>query len=144
MRMEHTTSGILDQVADRLVELLVYKDFEFAELFTGLAGLLWGLWLLNPAWNSFASTTSFRAMAQLANENVWGGGMALIGLIQLWSLIRDQFFWRRRASALLCMLWAFIAVMLVRANPAGTGTVIYPLLSLSAAWAHWRMRAGRL
>lgn len=133
-----------DQTSDihplqRLRALLVDYDFEFSELLNGLAATLWGFWLLLP-WDSFGRTSSFAAMRELAPEWLWGATICGLGIIQIAGLIAGWWRWRRRSALILCGVWAFIAVMLAQANISGTGTVIYPLFSLSAMWAYLRMR----
>lgn len=140
MRIEPTQETLLE----RLQVLLWEKDFEFAELLGGLAGLLWGAWLLNPSWDAFEITPGFAAMAAIAPEPVWGSALLLIGALQLWALIRDRWPWRRRSAFLLFCAWMFITVMIGRANYRAAAVVVYPLLALSAAWAYIRMRFQRV
>lgn len=140
MRMEQEPyMSPLLRPALRLRSLLIDYDFEFSEVLNALAATLWGFWLMLPM-DSFGSTRSFAAMRDLADESIWGAGICAVGLVELIGLITERWQWRRRSALLLCGLWAFVAVMLARANFAGTGTVIYPLLSLSALWAFLRMR----
>ena len=38
------------------------------ELFSAIAAVLWGLWVGNPFWDTFQTSTVFQLMAQLASE----------------------------------------------------------------------------
>lgn len=139
MRMNHDQTHEIHPI-QRLRALLVDYDFEFSELLNGLAATLWGLWLLLP-WNTFGRTATFAAMRDTGvPEWLWGTVIFTLGIIQIAGLVAGWWRWRRRSALILCGVWAFIAVMFAQANISSTGTVIYPLFSLSAMWAYLRMR----
>lgn len=124
----------------RLRTLLASYDFEPAEFLVGAACLGWGIWLLNPWWDTFGGSPTFAAMAQAAPEWLWGVAMALLGAAALIGMVRDRMAWRRAAQLGLAMVWAFIAASFWQSNLPSTGSVTYPLLALVAAWSFWRMR----
>ena len=47
----------------------------------GVYTVVWGLWILNPFWDVFASAPLYSQMAHIANEYVWGGIAITAGLI---------------------------------------------------------------
>ena len=129
------------KLTERLDEILWRKDFEFCEVVSGLAALGWGIWLAFP-WDTFSSTASFRVMDALMPEPLWAAVMLWIGITQLGALYLDHRKPRRWSALGAVAAWAFIAVMLGSANWRGTGVIVYPVLTLCAAWAY--LRLGRL
>lgn len=124
----------------RLRALLASYDFEPAEFLVGAACLGWGVWLLNPLWDTFGGSPTFAAMAQAAPEWAWGVFMALLGGMALAGMLWDRMALRRAASFGLAMAWAFVAATFWQSNLPSTGSVTYPLLALAAVWSFWRMR----
>lgn len=125
-----------------LKTLFFDKDFEFTEIQNVTIKLLWGMWLLSPWWNTFANSVSFRAMSELANENVWGAGVVLIAVLHLAGLVFNIHFMRKYAIFAGFLFWLFVSIMLVRTNPSGTGTIIYPILTISTMWVYLRVVAA--
>jgi hypothetical protein len=137
---QEQSAGRLMRPVLRLQALLVDYDFEFAELLTGVIAGLWGIWLMMPQWHTFASTPTFKALIDVGlPEWFWGGFIGTIGLIQLVGLLWNYYRIRRAATFAACLVWIFLSAMFISANIASTGTIIYPALSFTAAWAYWRM-----
>jgi hypothetical protein len=122
----------------RLVWVLFRSDFDFSELLCGLAGALWGAFLLLPQ-DTFASTPTFNSMELLAPEWAWGLAIMSGGLWQLASMSMEHHRSRRISALGGALTWAFISVLFALANIASTAVIIYPLLCLSATWAYWRL-----
>lgn len=123
----------------RLRELLMDKDFEASELFSGIAALGWGLLVAWPFIDTFSTSPTFTAMAQIAPEWAWGWGGICTGAMQLAALILGTHRLRYLATWLVLVGWLFMACTFVRSNPWSTASVIYPTLALSDAWAVWRL-----
>jgi hypothetical protein len=96
-----------------------------------------GLTLLRPA-DTFAISQSYRVMATMAPEWVWGVGCTSIATVRLVALFVNgtfpSFRWSPHIRALGTFLsifaWAQIAIGLTLANTAGTGAPHYQLLVL--------------
>lgn len=123
----------------RLIYLLRNSDPDFAELLSGLLGFFWGLWLLNPAWDSFSSTVSFAAMAAIAPEEYWGAAIMVGGMFQMYVVLQGDFVPRMAAALGAIGTWALIASMIAVSNFAATGTVVYSGITLIQVWACWRV-----
>jgi hypothetical protein len=123
----------------RLTDILFRRDFEFAELHSALAMLGWGLWVLNPFWDTFGSSISFRVMAAVAAEVAWGCGMTGLGIAQLVVLLMRSRTGRRVAAGIASITWLCISILLMLGNITSTASVIYPLLACSAGWSYLRL-----
>lgn len=126
----------------RIDELMTRKDFEFAEVISGLIALGWAVILLMP-WHTFTSARSFDVMAAIAPEWVWGLLFGWVGITQVGALLLDHHRPRLWSSLGASMAWVFVACVLGYANPYGLALVVYIPLSAGAAWSYWRlMRTG--
>lgn len=143
MNMEQEPTGIMGyfiKLIHQLRSIITNSDFVFTELYSGVTVLLWGLWVANPYYNTYNTSYLFQGLARLPLlEDVQGLLVALLGLAQLLVLFFGSMHVRKVASFSIVLLWLFISVMFVRANPASTATVIYPMLTLAAIWAYWRI-----
>ncbi len=141
MQFEQTpTPNLHERLVARLDEILWKRDFEFAELLSGLTAALWGLWLLLP-WDTFEPSPGFSVMRVLAPEWGWGLVMTFIGISQLYALLIDERRPRLNFSLMASAAWVFIATAVGWANPTGTGVIIFSMFALSAFWAF--LRIGR-
>lgn len=145
------------QVLLRLRELLRDKDFEASEFVSGFAAFGWGimlllpylsLWLGEPYIGGFSRSPTFKVMAEIAPEWVWGGAMVIAGAVQLVAAFCDYEAWACRinwravryyTALLLIALWAFISITFIRANPGATSTAVYPIFAASDIWVYWRL-----
>lgn len=130
---------IAQRIARRFVWLVRDSEIEFAEVQSALALVLWGFWLWNPHWQTFASSKSFDAMAHIAPEWVWGSVMLAIGLLQIAAFVGEHIKIRVAACSGGAFIWTTITVMFAQANIASTGTPAYTLFTLSNLWALLRL-----
>ena len=123
------------------VALLRDTDFDFTEIQNITAKFLWGFWLLNPIWHTFANARGYAVMAQIAPEEYWGSAIMIIALLHMYALRTGNH--RLRSISTLCgfMFWLLVSIMLVSANPSGTGAVVYPILTVSSLWVYVRVVA---
>lgn len=131
------------QFAQRLREIVLDYDFEFAELLCGTASMLWGLWVWLPWWDVYKSAVTFHILAQLADEWIVGVVALVVGVGQLLALLADARFWRKQLSFLSFLGWSFIAVLFLLASYRSPDGLIYGCLALSAAWGFLRIVADR-
>lgn len=122
----------------RLAEILWHRDYEIAKCAGAIIWIFWSLALLNPYASTFASSSSFRAMAAIAPESIWG----IIGLVlavnELCSALFDYRAWRIIASGLLWGWALLIGTMIGLANPMGTAIAVYPGLGFISLFAFLR------
>lgn len=134
--------SIWQRAMQRFVWLVKDSEIEFAEVQSALALILWGFWLWNPYWQTFASSKSFDAMAYIAPETIWGAAVLVSGTIQIAAFVGEH----KRVRIAACVggifLWATITFMFAQANIASTGTPAYALFTLNNLWALLRLARG--
>jgi uncharacterized membrane protein HdeD (DUF308 family) len=102
------------------------------EFLPALYLLMWGMWVLNPWVNSFASSAAFTEMGQLAPEWLWGIVIMAIGLFQTIVVFTENCKLRADA-ALLSMFTLFSMSMLVfYSNFASTAGITYLVIAICA------------
>ncbi len=101
--------------------------------------LFWGLWILNPAQDSFLPPT-YTLAARIMPEWVVGLIFAVHGLGQMFALYLDGWRWRVRMTTLGYTLWFTIFVVVVLSNPASTLIPLSIVLTLLSANAAVRVR----
>lgn len=123
----------------KIVKAMITYEIELVEIMSGIAAFSWGLWLINPAFNSFASTKTFDTMAMLAPEWMWGIAMMLIGFFQVESVLSHRLSRRKTTSIILSTMWIFITALFAYANVASTATVIYGTFAFFTIWSYLRL-----
>lgn len=137
---QHPIQKIVFSFVDRLRSILVSSDFIFTELYSALTVFLWGMWIANPHYDTFSTSTIFNTMSLLPmHEDAQGFIFMLFGLFQMIGLFLNIGRLRRIAAFGIVLIWLFISTMFIISNPASTATVIYPMLALAAIWAYWRI-----
>lgn len=121
--------SMLQRALGRFTKMVrrLYGDSQ-TRLFGRLALLcfVWGLQLLRPDVNTFASNPSaFSGLAAFASEDVWGTIIFLVGIAAF-----PAMYFRRPYLALLlsvfsCLFWAVVAAGFFTNNPLGTGWLVY-------------------
>jgi hypothetical protein len=126
------------RMAARLKGILTVSDFEFAELSAGGSMVGWGLWLLNPAVDTFSTSATFRAFAILP-EWAWALAAIALGSWQVLALLTDNRRGRVVGSFAVAIGWTYIWFALVLGNWRSTATETYLWPAFSAAWSYWRL-----
>ena len=111
--------------------IFTFYDVEPLEFWNGVLSVVWGFWLFIPFWDTFSASASFRVMAMLAPEWVWGLTVMFLGIYKVNALLRSYYIGRRRYSLLSGILWAFIAFIFFLSNKQSTGIVIYLLFAVA-------------
>lgn len=114
-------------------------DIELVEVMSGIAALAWGLWLLIPPLDSFASSPTYNTMAMIAPEWLWGLAMSFFGSFQVQAAISHTLRSRKIAAITSSVMWLFITTMLAIGNLASTATVIYGVFTVFTVWSYLRI-----
>lgn len=145
MRQDHEQRPVLVMIATFLnaarlrLWRVLHGQFDFAELQTGLLAVAFGAWLLHPDWDTFDASPSFRGMAALAPEWIWGAAMLAMGLVQITGLAFDLMPLRKWGALVAVAAWTFLAVLFGISNIEDGVGVVYTIIALSAGWARLRM-----
>jgi hypothetical protein len=86
------------------------------EVSLGIYSLWWGLSVLSPWTDTFASGTAYQYM--VGPEWVWGLVFSVLGALRLWALWTRQHNWRRFCSLLGVFRWSVLGVFFWWGNPA--------------------------
>lgn len=122
-------------------------DYPLAIL-SGTAAFLWGLWLLNPAWQSFAQFRNLAMLEVIAPEEVWGTVISVSGLLLLLGVFCK---WRRVALVGCASVFGFrlfVLILIGKATNWQTASVPdFTIWTIMAGWAflflsvvHWPTR----
>lgn len=95
------------------------------EGYISCTAILWGLWLVNPYWDTFATTSLYVPMQHIAPEIVWGSIAIIAGGLVLVMLLQGHQLRLMLAMGILSFVWTFIAATFITANIASTATPMY-------------------
>jgi len=127
----------LQRVIARIVQVLI-ADHAMPEALLGVGGMLWGVWLLNPHWNTF-SAAGFHALAEVAPEWAWGGLFLSVGWIQITGIACDWRTLRLAAAFAGAFVWIAVALGFLTSNVASLGGPTYTLLAMLSGWVFLRI-----
>ena len=113
------------------------------EVYAAGAALIWGLVLVWPPADTFASASSYRLLATLAPEPVWGGVLLGLGAGQGAAILADTAIGRRAGALLGWCWWAFVGVTLILSNPATIAGWIYLWMAAGEWWTAIRLGGSR-
>jgi hypothetical protein len=129
----------LRDALDHLYIMVFVAPVELLELWTATLATLWGVWLIVPWTQTFASSPGYSVMAELAPEWVWGLTAITAGIVQGSSLVVGHCRIRRTAALALIALWAFVGSALITANWRALSTVTYPLFAVASVLVYLRI-----
>jgi hypothetical protein len=98
------------------------------ELIGALWAISWGVWVGNPWWDVFPSSTTFRFLGIVAPEWVWGLAMIGVGAAALVALYLGRLIWRYWVSVTAFLLWGFILLLFILSNFLSTATITYGMM----------------
>ena len=124
--------------------ILVRSDYGPVALTISLLMVSMGAWAMNPYLDTFGASASFKVMAKIAPEFVWGAIVVFLGagLFFYTCLSHNRF--GRRVFALLCSaFWVFFGIGFILANAGAWGGIINLNIGLACAWVYWRAKGQR-
>lgn len=118
---------------------MLTHDTSSTELVSGLIlAWSWGITPLMP-YETFANNPSFRAMADVAPEVVWGAVGLSLGILQIFYVLRDFTIYRHIAATFALGYYVFLATMYLIASPTGIAFSTYSVCAAANAWVVWRL-----
>ena len=121
-----------------LIKKMKNADTELLEFWLDVVTTAWGVVLLLP-FQTFQTSNSFPILAEVAPEWLMGLVFFLLGLTQIYSMLRPEWKIHRVTTFIACLIWAFVSVGLFIANPTGTSSAIYPFIVGGYIWVFARM-----
>lgn len=123
---------------DSLLRLVMRKQAEVSELLVSGIMFFWGVWLMNPFWDTF-SLTVFEGFSRFGPEEIWGAVYGMVGLIGMVSAMTSKYKLRKAVIFLQIMLWAFVATAFVISTPETTAVPVYIMLSVVCFWLYIKL-----
>ena len=130
---------VLRRIWQRIVDLLLVRDFQYSELQGSLIAMFWGLWLLNPWTDVFSTYSGYQILGKILPEMLWGAIFTVIGLIQLLGLLWHNQGMRRNGSFAAALLWMIVWLSLARSSPWFLSTPTTFMFFVGAAWGYLRI-----
>jgi hypothetical protein len=116
----------------------VVKRFRAVEVATTSLALWWGLILILP-FDTFSSSSSYKAMAGIASEPCWGLFMLAIGTAQLFGMILNNYFIKRYSLLLATGIWVFISAMFGLSTFFSTASGTYFIIACLTGWLYMKV-----
>lgn len=113
-------------------EVLRLAHPRLGALIYGVIALMWGLWLANPWLESFDSSPSYAALAQVLPEWAWGLVMIALGVLTLYSISQQFGRLRRWLSLIHVIFWMFVSTLLAIGNLSSAGIPVYYVIAFLA------------
>jgi hypothetical protein len=124
--------------------LISWRDPEYsADRIMFSLSMLFGLVLINPFVETFASSRGYSFMSSVMPETAWGALLVGIALCQFWTITEQHLEGRRNVALLSMGVWLFISWGFLISNPAGTGWPVYGLLAYHSLRIYWKGRRSR-
>lgn len=127
---------------DRLLEIVLRRDFEFAEFQGGLLETLWAAWLSQPYYLA-PGWPMLKVFVTALPSGVWALLFAAVGIGQLWGLFSRHRLARRAFAFSAFLLWTFTTILLALND---WHILVVPLtgsLALGSAWGFIRIGLQR-
>lgn len=112
-------------------------------LILGVYTVVWGMWIINPAWDVFASAALYSQMAHIANEYVWGGIAIGAGCIISFGAIRSSYVSIQTGAIAAFLHWFTISILYFAGDWMNTGGITALMLAVYSAIVWLNMKVNR-
>lgn len=123
---------------EEVLKFSIQKQTAVAEFLMGATAFLWGIWLVNPLWDTFA-LPSFAGFASFGSEMLWGCIYATIGLLVILSSMTKYLRVRQFLAFVQMLMWVFASVGFALVVPENTAVPVYFMLSVISFWLYIRL-----
>lgn len=100
--------------------------------YSSLAAVLWGLWIINPMWNSFVVSQAYSVMALIAPEELWGGFVLAIGVFGMFANLTGRVRLQLISGVLLMAVWTTLTITFAFGALSSTASINYVVAGLLA------------
>jgi hypothetical protein len=104
-----------------------------------IASAMWWAFILMVPLETFDSSTSYDAMANIASEEVWSAVFFVVAVLNIYGMIFERKIVRQIALVLSNGLWVFVSAMFAISNLATTGTGIYFIVACLNAFVVYKV-----
>ncbi len=101
---------------NRIIKLFFNYDWEIVEIQGAVFKICWGIWLLLP-FRVFRMVQGYNA---IGNENYWGWGLLILGLIHFAAIASNKLSLRRWITFIAILFWIFSIILIwLQSHTAG-------------------------
>lgn len=105
-----------------------------------VGALLWWAFILSvPILSTFESAKAYKAMSNIASEEVWSGIFLVVAVVNLYGMIFENYKVRQGGLIISTGLWIFIAAMFAVSDMATTNTGIYFIVACLNAFVVYKV-----
>lgn len=123
---------------DSLLRLALKKQAQVSEMLVSGVMFFWGMWLLNPYWETFALSV-FAGFPQFGSEEIWGAVYGVVGLLGILASMTKVYKLRKTVVFIQIMMWAFVATAFLMSTPETTAVPVYFMLSIICFWLYIKL-----
>ena len=124
-------------IVDRLIDLILRRDFEFAGLQGACIAILWGIWLCNPWVDIFSE--GWPLVQRIMGVHTAGVLLVLLGIAQFVALVAESYAWRRFLALAAALLWVVFVVLLALDRPYRLAVPSCLMFFVGASWGYLRI-----
>jgi hypothetical protein len=138
--MSKTLKKGLRSLLDRIEEIVLRRDFEFAELQGAILAMMWGVWLLLPFYDR--PLVTYETLLQVAPNEGWAVLFMAVGFGQMYGLVRQKRRLRRFFTFAALLVWLFTSILIGMNDWHALSFPMACAFALGAGWGF--IRIGRL
>lgn len=124
----------------KLAKDLIRPINSHAPALMGTLALVWGGWVANPKVDTFGSAALFSKMEAFAPETTWGLWALALGILVIYSTIKQNFVMMYTTLMLEAWLWGITALFMWLGDWSNTGGIVYTYISLHTAWLYLNVK----
>jgi hypothetical protein len=113
-----------------------------ATIILAIFTLVWGVWIGNPFWSLFDTSSVYNTMAFLP-EYFWGGVAALCGAGMIWGVLRNSYNSLKMSSVIGFYHWIAITVLFFLGDWRGTGGITALLIASYCGFIYLNLRVNK-
>jgi hypothetical protein len=109
----------------------------------GIYTFVWGLWVGNPFWSTFAESKQFDWLGQVAPEWIWGFTAGVVGVVMCYGVVRNSFHSLSFGSFIGSIYWGIIATGYYIGDWRDTAGLTKTMICLYCAFIFLNIRMNR-
>ena len=102
----------------------------------GVYMTLWGIWVANPFWTVFTSSTIYHTMAAFAPEWFYGTGAIICGVLITYGAVLDSYFAKTAGSLLGALHWVSLSTLYFIGDWHNTGAITTLFVAATSAYLY--------
>jgi len=108
------------------------------ETIIGVFNIVWGLWLLNPYWDTF-QYPHYSVLSLVTSEYMWGFLVLVLGFFTVLFSVKHMFRPRKVLMLINMVLWGFVSMSTALSLIDVVDMVSYGAISFLSFWHYMRL-----